>query len=131
MMSDEKFGYAIARTLQNEGGNVGIGSGVTVPANQLVIGGDNTITAGTIGIGNGGKSIKPELHLGSATNTLNAGLVRIGLGDSGGRESGKLVFESGTGAVQIRGSAGGSTRANLSILVGVTGAGGSSNSCRV
>ena len=52
----------------------------------------NTITAGTIGIGNGGKSITPELHLGSGTNVLNAGLIRLGAGDSGGRDSGKLAL---------------------------------------
>lgn len=88
----------------------------------------NTIMAGTIGLGNGGKSITPELHLGSGTNVLNVGLVRLGLGSGSGRDSGKLVFESGSGSVQIRGSGGGSSRANLSILVGNTAAGnGSTN----
>jgi len=84
----------------------------------LRLGSTNTITAGTIAVGNGGKGSLRQLHLGSGTNVLNADLLRLGLGDSAGRDSGMLVFENGSGAVQIRGSGGGSSRANLSILVG-------------
>jgi len=86
----------------------------------LRLGSTNTITAGTIAVGNGGFGSLRRLHLGSGTNVLNANLVKLGRGDVSGRDSGELVFESGSGAVQIRGSGGGSSRANLSILVGTT-----------
>ena len=98
----------------------------------LRLGSTNTIAAGTIAVGNGGFGGLRRLHLGSGTNVLNANLLRIGLGDSGGRDSGELVFESGSGAVQIRGAGGGSSRANLSLLVGNSTSGiGSTNTCDV
>ena len=84
----------------------------------LRLGATNTITAGTIAVGNGGKGSLRHLHLGSMTNVLNADLVRLGLGDGAGRDSGSLVFENGSGAVQLRGSSGGASRAALSLLVG-------------
>lgn len=94
----------------------------------LRLGSTNTITAGTIAVGNGGKGSLRELHLGGGTNVLNVDLVRLGYADGLGRDSGKLVFEGSSGSVRLRGSGGGSTRANLSILVGTAGTGsGSTN----
>ena len=105
-------------------GEVNVNAGNSTPLEVLRLAGTSTITAGTIGIGNGGRYICPELHLGSVTNTLNAGLIRLGYVDGTGRDSGKLFFEGSTGSLRVRGSAGGSSRANLSIL---TGSGGTAN----
>ena len=88
----------------------------------LRLGATNTISAGTIAVGNGGKGSLRQLHLGSGTNSLNADLVKVGLGDSGGRDSGALVFENSSGSVRLCGFGGGTSRANLSILVGATAA---------
>jgi autotransporter-associated beta strand protein len=105
-------------------GEVNTQTGGSIPPKVLRLAATNTITAGTIGIGNGGKSITPELHLGSVTNVLNADLIKVGNGSS--RDSGRLLFEGATGSVRVRGSGGESTRANLNILVGGTTTGGNS-----
>ena len=103
----------------------GIGLGETnlntannTPSQILHLAATNRITAATLGIGSGGKGITPEFHLGSGTNVLNIDLIRLGYADGVGRDSGKLLFDSGSGSVAIHGSGGGSTRANLNLLVG-------------
>lgn len=109
-------------------GETNVNTGNAASLEVLRLAATSTITAGTIGIGNGGRAITPELHLSSVTNTLNANLVRLGYADGVGRDSGKLLFEGATGSLCVRGFGGGSTRANLSILVGNgTTANGSTN----
>ena len=109
-------------------GETNVNTGNAASLQVLRLAATSTITAGTIGIGNGGKIITPELHLGSVTNTLNANLIRLGSADGTGRDSGKLLFEGTTGSLRVRGFGGGATRANLSILVGNGGsANGSTN----
>jgi len=102
--------------------NLATGSGTSLQVLRLAV--TNSITAGTVSIGSGGKGLLAELHLGSATNVLNADIIKVGAGDA--RDSGKLIFEGGSGSVRVRGSGGGSTRAQLAILVGTAGTGGGS-----
>jgi autotransporter-associated beta strand protein len=102
--------------------NLATGSGTSLQVLRLAA--TNTITAGTVSVGSGGKSLVAELHLGGGTNVLNTDIIKVGAGDS--RDSGKVIFEGGSGSVRIRGSGGASTRANLNILVGNAGTGGGS-----
>ena len=105
--------------------NLATGSGTSLQVLRLAV--TNTITAGTVSIGSGGKGLLAELHLGSGTNALNVDMIKVGAGDA--RDSGKLSFEGGSGSVRIRGSGGDSTRAQMNILVGAANtSGGSTNS---
>ena len=105
--------------------NLATGSGTSLQVLRLAV--TNTITAGTVSIGSGGKGLLAELHLGSGTNLLNTDIIKVGAGDA--RDSGKLLFEGGSGSVCVRGSGGGTTRAQMNILVGnANTSGGSTNS---
>jgi autotransporter-associated beta strand protein len=76
----------------------------------------NSITAGTITVGAGGRQLTPYLRLGPGTNILNVGTFNVG---TGGRDGGKVDFY-GFGGLQVRGAAGGSTRANYNQGVNAT-----------
>ena len=71
----------------------------------------NSITAGTVTIGAGGRQLIPELRLGAGTNIINTDNLRLG---AGSRDGGFLGFLGGTGGVRVRASDGVS-RANLDI----------------
>lgn len=84
---------------------------------------DNVITAASIRIGDGtGGSNLHTLTLGSGTNELNADTINVGSAGATIRSSGLINFDAGdtTGEVTIRGSLGGSSRANIN-LVNTTG----------
>ena len=76
----------------------------------------NSITAGTLTVGAGGRQLTPYLRLGPGTNILNVGTFNVG---TGGRDGGKVDFY-GFGGLQVRGAAGGSTRANYNQGVNAT-----------
>jgi autotransporter-associated beta strand protein len=84
---------------------------------------NNSITASLIRVGDGsGGTALHTLTLGSGTNALNADTINVGSAGATIRSSGLITFDSGdtTGEVTIRGSMGGSTRANIN-LVNTTG----------
>lgn len=90
-------------------GNPGPPSGATV-VNQLNLASvSNSITAGTLTIGAGGRQLTPDLRLGAGTNILNVGTLNVG---TGGRDGGSLEYNYGAGSVRIRGATGGSSRAD-------------------
>jgi autotransporter-associated beta strand protein len=105
-------------TLDGNPGSPGVLGGV---ANQLILAAvSNSITAGTINIGAGGRQLIPDLRLGSGTNVFNVGTFNVG---TGGRDGGQMEFNTGSGGVQIRGAAGGSTSANYNQGVNTTATG--------
>ncbi len=100
-------------TLDN---NPGPTAGATVVNQFKLASVSNSITAGTITIGAGGRQLTPELRLGAGTNVLNADTVRLG---AGGRDGGYLLFDGPTGGVRVR-ATDGVSRANLQVGVAVT-----------
>ena len=82
-------------------------SGGPVGSSSLILASTaNTITAGTIQLGQGtgqGSSVQ-TLSLGAGTNTINADTINIGGNTT--RSGGAINFASGTGSVVIRGSDG-------------------------
>jgi fibronectin-binding autotransporter adhesin len=100
-------------------GNPGPPAGATV-VNQLFLAAvSNSITAGTLTIGAGGRQLDPQLLLGPGTNILDVGTLNVG---TGGRDGGDLLFNNApsTGGVTIRGVAGGATRAEYNQGVNAT-----------
>jgi autotransporter-associated beta strand protein len=100
-------------------GNPGPGAGATV-VNQLNLANvSNSITAGTITVGAGGRQLTPDLRLGPGTNIFNVGTFNVG---TGGRDGGTMEFNTGSGGLKVRGAAGGSTGANYNQGVNTTSA---------
>jgi autotransporter-associated beta strand protein len=61
----------------------------------------SSITADVLGVGDrAGRAVTQTLKLGSAANTINANTIAVG--STGGRGSGNLSFETGTGTVLLR-----------------------------
>jgi fibronectin-binding autotransporter adhesin len=109
-------------TLDGNPGPPGVIGGVV---NQLQLAAvSNSITAGTINIGAGGRQLSPDLRLGPGTNILDVGTLNVGSVNLS-RDSGQMEFYLGSGGVQIRGAAGGSTPANYNqgVNTSTTGAG--------
>lgn len=77
----------------------------------------NTITAGTINIGNSGAGAAMLMRLGGGTNFINANTIALGIG---GRDSGQILFQGAGGSVVVR-AANGAGRAILNL--GTTGGG--------
>lgn len=76
----------------------------------------NTITSGILGIGDAqGQGGTATLELGGGTNVINADTVYIGATSPAARGSGALVFDGATGTLTLRGSAGGTSRANVAM----------------
>ena len=80
-------------------GNPGPPAGATVVNWFNLAAISNSITAGTINIGAGGRQLIPELRLGAGTNVLNVNALTIGFG---GRDGGYLHFLGGTGGLRVR-----------------------------
>ena len=105
-------------------GNPGPNVGGTTAVNLFLLAAvSNSITAGTINIGAGGRALTPDLRLGPGTNILNVGTLNVG---SVGRDGGQMEFNTGSGGVRIRGAAGGSTSANYNQGVNATTTGAGS-----
>ncbi len=78
----------------------------------LILAVNSTITAGTIGVGDatGQGANLSNLRLGSGVNILNTDTLRIGQAGTA-RSSGQMIFDTATGSLQVRGSAGDPSRA--------------------
>ena len=77
---------------------------------------NSTITANVIGVGdNTGKGATYTLKLGSTANTLNANTISIGQ-SAGGRSSGELSFETGTGTLKLRAADGTSAVTAMNLI---------------
>lgn len=103
-------------------GNPGPGAGATVVNEFKLAAVSNSITAGTITIGAGGRQLVPQLRLGAGTNLLNVNTLNIG---TGGRDGGYLLFDGATGGVRVR-AYDGVSHANMNVGVSTnttTGAG--------
>lgn len=84
-------------------GNPGPPSGATV-VNQLKLANlSNSITAGTLMVGAGGRQLVPELMLGPGTNVINANTNYAG---GGGRDGSYIHFAGSTGGLRLRASDG-------------------------
>ncbi len=91
----------------------------------LILATNSSITAGTVGVGDAtgqGGNIG-VLRLGSGTNAINADVVNIGQAGTS-RSSGQVVFDTATGSLTLRGSAGGNSRANTVNILNHTSATG-------
>jgi hypothetical protein len=97
-------------------GNPGPPTGATVPNVLKLAAISNSITAGTLAVGAGGRQLIPELRLGAGTNILNVNTLTVG---GGGRDGGYLLFDSSAGGVRVRANDGVS-RANLNVGVNPT-----------
>lgn len=99
--------------------NPGPGTGATVVNQFKLAAVSNSISAGTITIGAGGRQLTPELRLGAGTNRLNVDTLNLG---TGGRDGGSLLFDTGTGGVRMR-AFDGVSRANMNVQTGTAGSG--------
>lgn len=81
------------------------------PPPTLILATNSSITAGTLYVGSGGESTLQYLKLGYGTNALNVNNFYVG----GGKASGRVMFNTSSGIVTMRGAGGGDTRANLII----------------
>jgi autotransporter-associated beta strand protein len=99
-------------------GNPGPQAGATVVNQFKLATVSNSITAGTITVGAGGRQLVPELILGDGTNVVNVNTFTAG---GGGRDGSYVHFNSGTGGLQLRGNDGASRAAfNVGVNPGTT-----------
>jgi len=99
------------------------GSGSPTTNSILTLAGtSNTITAGILGIGDGqGQGGTATLELGGGTNVINADTVYIGAASSTTRGAGALIFEGSGGSLTLRGSSGGTSRADVAMTTSAIG----------
>lgn len=107
-------------------GNPGPPAGATVVNQFKLAAVSNSITAGLINIGAGGRQLVPELLLGADTNVFNVNTLALGQGQiTGGRDGGYLHFLGSTGGLRVR-AADGISRAAFNVGVNpVSGTGAS------
>ena len=100
------------------------GTNISNTYSVLTLATNNTITAKTFAVGDGGQyngSIGQlnQLKLGTGTNAINADIINIG---TGARDFGSVTFSTGTGSIVIRASDGVSRAAfNMGAIGGATG----------
>jgi autotransporter-associated beta strand protein len=93
----------------------GSGSPATAPVLTLA-GTSNAITAGVLGIGDAqGQGGTATLELGVGTNVIHADTLYIGSATTLARGSGSLVFGGAGGTLTLRGSSGGTSRADVAM----------------
>jgi autotransporter-associated beta strand protein len=80
----------------------------------------NSITAGAINIGAGGRQLVPELLLGAGTNLFKVSSLNLG---TAGRDGGYLHFAGGAGGIGVRGNDG-ISRATMNVGVNTSTATG-------
>lgn len=80
-------------------GNPGPPAGATVVNWFNLAAVSNSITAGAINVGAGGRQLVPELRLGTGTNVLNVNTLTCGFG---GRDGSYLHFLGGSGGLRLR-----------------------------
>ena len=84
-------------------GGGGSGGNTTGNIVTLKLAADSTITAATVGVSDFSNSnTLQKMLLGSGTNTINTTSLRVG-NNAGGRSSGELSFNTGTGTLLLRG----------------------------
>jgi autotransporter-associated beta strand protein len=89
----------------------------------LLLAATNTITVGTLGIGEGGRNYQQVLKLGTGHTTINVGTLNIG---TGLRDGAAVTFPGATGTLTLRG-ADGTNRARLTLGGGGTTSGSGIN----
>ncbi len=90
----------------------------------LLLAATNLITAGTLGVGEGGRGYQQTLKFGRGATTVNARTINFG---TGARDSASVTFATASGTLTVRGEAG-SGRAALNLGTGGTTSGsGASN----
>jgi autotransporter-associated beta strand protein len=95
----------------SSGGANGSGATATLAVNS-------TIKAATLTISNvSGGSGTVSLRLGSGNQVINANSIGM---SQGTRDSSSLLFDTVSGSLTVRGAGGSSSRANLSMLTGIT-----------
>lgn len=96
--------------------NTNSGGGATATTTLTLAGTSNTITTGILGIGDAmGQSATGTLELGGGTNVINADTLYIGASSPSSRSSGNLVFDGVGGSLTLRGSSGGTSRADVAM----------------
>ena len=79
---------------------------------------NSTITAATLTVGPTSSASSVYLYLGSGINVLNIDTINLG---TGGRDSGQIAFNTGSGTLQLRDRVGtGRTNVNIQTGVGTT-----------
>jgi autotransporter-associated beta strand protein len=107
------------------GGNGGNTTGNIV---TLKLAANSTITAVTTGVSDFSNSnTTQKMLLGSGTNTINTTSLRVG-NSAGGRSSGELSFNSGTGTLLLRGLDGVSAVSTMNLVNSTGNTGNSINS---
>lgn len=93
-------------------GTLRLGSTTTTTASTITLAATNSITATNfnVGAGSGNFTANATLRLGT-TNVINADSINVGAK----RSSGTIDMNGGSGTVTIRGTAGGSTKANMTL----------------
>ncbi|MBW8865114.1 MAG: hypothetical protein JF609_09385, partial [Verrucomicrobia bacterium] len=81
-------------------GNPGPPAGATVVNWFNLASVSNTVTAGSVNVGAGGRQLVPELRLGAGTNVFNLNSLVCGFG---GRDGSYLHFLGGSGGLRLRG----------------------------
>jgi autotransporter-associated beta strand protein len=96
--------------------------GPTTSVNEFFLAGvSNSITAGSVTLGAGGRQLVPQLLLGPGTNVLNVNSLNVG---TGGRDGGYLHFASAAGGLRMRAADGISAASmNVGSASTATGAG--------
>jgi len=98
-------------------GEVNGETGSLSPIDALILAATNSISAGTITLGPGGKYQDIQMNLGSVTNVLNSDTINLGTGPR--NHGAQIQFNTpGAGSLRIRGYAGGTSRANLNVGTG-------------
>ncbi|MDB6119772.1 MAG: outer rane autotransporter barrel domain protein, partial [Verrucomicrobiaceae bacterium] len=103
------------------GSNSGNGGSTTVGQTTLTLSPNNTITAGTLSIGeSASEQVAQTLRLGSGSNVFNVNTLNASTNT--GRGQGVLNFAAGTGTLTVR-AADGTSRAAFNIINGAAGTG--------
>ncbi|MDX9868183.1 MAG: autotransporter-associated beta strand repeat-containing protein [Kiritimatiellia bacterium] len=89
----------------------------------LLLAATNTITAGTLGVGEGGRGSQQVLNFGRGSNTLHVDTLLLG---TGMRDSAAVTFATPTGTLTVRG-ADGAGRAALNLGTGGSTSGSGAN----
>ena len=89
----------------------------------LYLAATNRITAGTLGVGEGGRGYQQVLKFGRGDTVINAGTLNFGTGN---RDSASITFANATGTLTLHGD-GGTNRAALNLGTGGSTSGSGAN----
>jgi autotransporter-associated beta strand protein len=97
--------FRVGSPTNPSGAGTGSGSSVILAENS-------TIQAATVSLGSADTATQ-SLRLGADTNALNSDSIIVG---TGGRSNSNVIFNGATGNLTVRGLAGGTSRANLTMV---------------